>query len=167
VTWTCSRCGEAHEGIAFAFATAVPFPYEGIPANERSTRAILGEEQCEIDGKDFFVRARILLPVIDGPEPIFEWGVWVSLSRQNYERVGELWTAPGRENEPDYFCYVCSALPTYPSSTFLLKGRLHTRPVGERPIVELEPTEHPLAREQRDGITMQHIEAIAEHSIHH
>jgi hypothetical protein len=97
---------------------------------------------------------------------MFEWGVWVSLSRQNYERMADLWTSPGRENEPDYFCYICSDLPTYDPSTCLLKGRLHTRPVGERPIVELESTDHPLAREQREGITMPHIQQIEEYSLH-
>jgi hypothetical protein len=39
-------------------------------------------------------------------------------------------------------------------------------PVGQRPLVELEPTEHPLAVEQRQGISMQRVQAIAEALLH-
>ncbi|MGW1264432.1 DUF2199 domain-containing protein [Streptomyces drozdowiczii] len=37
----------------------------------------------------------------------------------------------------------------YATTTLNLKTRVHTRPVGDRPFVELEPTDHPLAIEQR------------------
>lgn len=49
---------------------------------------------------------------------------------------------------------------------FLLKARVHTRPVGKRPYIELEQTDHPLAIEQRDGITMQRVREIAEMVLH-
>ena len=47
-----------------------------------------------------------------------------------------------------------------------LKTNLHTKPVGERPTIELEPTGHPLATEQRDGITMARVRQIAETMMH-
>ena len=167
MVWTCSTCGQTHLGLAFAYSQAAPAPYVEIPPEERPTRTLLAEEQCEIDGEHFFVRARIVLPVVGDPQAWFEWGVWASLSKQNYQRMGELWNTSGREYEPDYFCWVSSDLPTYSPSTYLLKGRLQTRPVGERPVVELEPTEHPLAREQRNGITIEHVHAIAEYALHY
>ncbi|MYX38659.1 DUF2199 domain-containing protein [Streptomyces sp. SID8377] len=37
----------------------------------------------------------------------------------------------------------------------------HTRPVGTRPLMELEPTDHPLAVEQRTGITQDRVREIA------
>jgi hypothetical protein len=43
---------------------------------------------------------------------------------------------------------------------------VHTRPVGERPFVELEPTEHPLAVEQRTGITLDRVREIAATVLH-
>lgn len=49
----------------------------------------------------------------------------------------------------------------YPTTTLNLKTYLHTRPVGERPFVELEPTDHPLAVEQRTGITPARVREIA------
>ena len=163
--WRCESCGRLHVGLPFAYSQQYPTPYAAIPLAERESRAAIGDEDCVIDGEQFFLRARVLLPVIDGPEPTFEWGVWVSLSKANFLRALGLWNTSGRESEPDCFCYVCSVLPTYPS-TYLLKGRLHTRPVGERPVVELEPTDHPLAVEQRTGITMAHVRDIAEQALH-
>jgi hypothetical protein len=77
----------------------------------------------------------------------------------------ELWTTPGRESEPPYFGWLCTFLPIYPS-TVSLKTRVHIRPVGQRPFVELEPTDHPLAVEQRNGITMDRVREIAEILLH-
>ena len=40
------------------------------------------------------------------------------------------------------------------------------RPVGQCPWVELEPTDHPLALEQREGITLARVQEIAEKILH-
>ena len=42
----------------------------------------------------------------------------------------------------------------------------NTQPVGERPLIELEPTDHPLAVEEREGITLARVRAIAERVLH-
>ena len=41
-----------------------------------------------------------------------------------------------------------------------LKTRVHLRDHGERPRIELEPTDHPLAIEQRHGITVDRVAEI-------
>jgi len=43
---------------------------------------------------------------------------------------------------------------------------VHTQLVGRRPLVELEPTDHPLAAEQRVGITMARVQEFAEQLFH-
>jgi hypothetical protein len=43
---------------------------------------------------------------------------------------------------------------------------VHTRAVGRRPFVELEPTDHLLAVEQREGITQERVREIAELVLH-
>ena len=50
-------------------------------------------------------------------------------------------------------------LPLYPS-TENLKTRVHLRDDGVRPYIELEPTDHPLAVEQRNGITVDRVAEI-------
>lgn len=96
----------------------------------------------------------------------FEWGVWVSLSQRNFLRMHELWHTPGRENEPPYFGWLSTEIPVYRPSTLSLKTQVHTRPVGERPLIELEPTDHPLAVEQRAGITVARVQEFAELLLH-
>ncbi|MDP9372668.1 MAG: DUF2199 domain-containing protein [Chloroflexota bacterium] len=153
-----------HEGLPFSYGIDAPEYGYAIPESERERRAVLGEEQCEIDGEHFFVRGRIRIPVLDAPDD-FEWGAWVSLSPRNYRRMAELWCRPGREAEPPYFGWLSTALP-YEPSTLNLKTLVHTRPVGERPLIELEPTDHPLALEQRRGITLERVQEIAERLLH-
>ena len=163
-SFTCVSCGETHDGLPFAYAVPAPDYWFSVPADERESRTILGEEQCEVDNQFFFVRGQIHIPIHDSPEH-FEWGLWVSLSRASYERMIELWNQPGRENEPPYFGWLQTALP-YEPSTQNLKTMVYTRPVGERPLIELEPTNHPLAVEQREGITLARVQEIAEQMIH-
>ena len=81
------------------------------------------------------------------------------------KRACKLWEKPGRETEPPYFGWLSTALPGYPS-TLNLKTNVHTRQVGRRPRVELEPTDHPLAVEQRQGITLSRVQEIAEIVLH-
>jgi hypothetical protein len=163
LSFQCVRCGERHE-LPFAYGDEAPFYWYGIPEDERSRRGVLGEEQCVLDEEYFFVRARILVPVHDVSTDL-EWGVWVSLSEENFKRMSELWETQGRETEPPYFGWISTELPGYPS-TINLKSRVHTRPVGVRPIVKLEPTDHPLSVEQRTGITLDRVKEIAATVLH-
>jgi len=163
-TFTCSRCGQAHEGPPLAYGADYPEAWAEVPEAQRRRRVVMSEEQCIIDRQDFYVRARLVIPVTDGPEP-FEWGVWVSLGQKSFMRMAELWSTPGRESEPPYPGWLQTALPCYPP-TVSLKGMIRTRPVGERPTLELDPTDHPLVREQQSGITMERVREIAELLLH-
>jgi hypothetical protein len=141
-----------------------PVLYDQLPEGERSRRAELTEDICVIDGEHFFIRANINLPIV-GTDKKFTWLVWVSLSRKSMGRVFELWEHRGRETEPPYFGWLSSSLPGYPS-TLNLATNVHTSPVGVRPRIEVEPSEHPLSQEQRDGITWARVlefNAFAEH----
>jgi hypothetical protein len=87
------------------------------------------------------------------------------LSKENFKRTVELWGTDGRESEPPYFGWLSTRLPLYPE-TLSLKTNVRTRPVGQRPFIELEPTDHPLAVEQRNGITMARVREIAAALLH-
>jgi hypothetical protein len=77
----------------------------------------------------------------------------------------QLWETPGRETEPPYFGWLSTLLPGYPD-TVQLKTNVHTRAVGRRPFIELEATDHPLAVEQREGITWDRVVEISEIVLH-
>ena len=128
------------------------------------SRAVLTSDQCIIDGQYHFVRGCLDIP-IHGSNEIFSWGVWVSLHEKRFRRMCELWKKRGRETEPPYFGWLCTELPFYPKTTGL-KTNVHTRPLGERPSIELEPTDHPLAVEQRTGISLDRAREMAEALLH-
>lgn len=163
-SYRCRACGELHDDPPLHYGAAAPEPYFGIPERLRAERALLSSDQCVLGDKDFFVIGNIDIPII-GHDEMFSWDVWVSLSRENFTRAHQLWTTPGRESEPPYFGWLCTALPGYPD-TLHLKTRVHTRAVGRRPFVELEATDHPLAVEQRTGITWDRVQEIAELVLH-
>jgi hypothetical protein len=53
------------------------------------------------------------------------------------------------------------------SDTFNLRTRVHLRDDGLRPFIELEPTDHPLAIEQREGISIERVADLYTQMIHH
>jgi hypothetical protein len=147
-----------------SYAIATPAHWTELSPEDRA-RGYLDDEVCIIKDAGQFVRGCVLLPFVDGPVPFFEWSVWVSLSEPNFRRTVDLWTTPGREAEPPYFGWFSCVLPGYPP-TLNLKCMVHTRPVGQRPAIELEPTDHPLAVEQREGITVARVQEFAEIELH-
>lgn len=157
--YQCKNCGKWHD-LPESFGADVSYWYEVVAPEERPWRVALSSDQCVVDNKNYFVRGCLEIPVLDGPGP-FVWGVWVSLSEKNFERASELWETPGRASEPPYFGWFSTSLPGYPE-TLNLKTNVHTRPVGQRPLIVLEPTDHPLAVEQREGVTMARVREIAE-----
>lgn len=159
----CHVCGRYHEGVPMSFGFDV-HPSLLPPPEEWEGRVVMNDEMCVIDDETFLVRGCLEIPVADGAEP-FVWNVWVSLSRENFDRTSALWTTEGREREPPYFGWLMTGIPGYPRTT-LLTTNVHTRPVGLRPLIELEPTDHPLAVEQRMGITMARAQEIAEAMLH-
>ncbi|MCQ8775145.1 DUF2199 domain-containing protein [Streptomyces telluris] len=135
------------------------------PAFEDADDCLLSSDQCVIRAQQYFVKGLIEIPVI-GSDEVFSWGVWVSLSRESFSRMADLWDVPGREAEGPYFGWLTTDLPVYSPTTLNLKTSVHTRPVGERPYVEVEPTDHPLAVEQRTGITPDRVREICEAVLH-
>jgi hypothetical protein len=160
----CKRCGNFHSEIPLNYWFEAPIYYDEIPQEERADRAILSEDQCIIDGKHFFIAGNVEIP-IKGSDKTFSYTVWVSLSEKNFRRAAALWHNQGREKEPPCFGWLSTRLPGYPD-TVNIKTMVHSRPVGIRPTIELEPTDHPLAVEQREGISRERIERIAELVLH-
>jgi hypothetical protein len=51
-------------------------------------------------------------------------------------------------------------------STLNLKARIRFRAENLRPLIELEPSGHPLQREQAQGITLERVQEIAAALLH-
>jgi hypothetical protein len=162
--YQCSVCGEFHSELPLAFGAAAPHAYAELSDADAKVRADLSTDLCVIDEELFFIRGQLEIPIV-GEDQLFTWGVWLSISRDSFARALEVWEQEGREHEPPYFGWLNTSLKIYPN-TLGLKARIHTRPKGLRPFVELEPTEHPLAIEQREGITWDRVYTIAAAVLH-
>jgi hypothetical protein len=146
------------------FGFEFPIHYMDVPESERDERVFLTSDTCVIDDEHFFVRGCLEIPVVGCAEP-FIWGVWVSLSEENFFHFQELLNVDKRSHHGPFFGWLCSPPLPYPDS-LNLKTHVHLRDHGIRPSIELEPTEHPLAVEQRDGITMERVVEIYEMMVH-
>lgn len=126
--------------------------------------SFLNSDFCVIKNKDFFVRCLIEIPIL-GSEEHFRWGVWTTLSKANFDTMTNLWNDPKLLDEPPYFGWLSNSIDTYPE-TLNLKLTAHSRTIEQRPYLLLEPTDHPLAIEQRSGIPLHRVREIAERSLH-
>ncbi len=161
--FVCGTCGRSHSGPPLSFAAPAPDHWQPEMAEEAD--CLLDADLCVIGGERFFVRGLIELPVRDTGD-VFTYSMWVSLSRQNFTRAVDVWEQPGRESEPPSFGWLSNVIPGYEPTTLNLRTNVHTRAVGQLPYIELEPTAHPLAVEQRAGITRARVERIASFHLH-
>jgi len=153
----CSACNAWHEGMP-SFGTLAPHYYHGVPEAERAARCVLNDDLCIVDDEYFFVRARLNIAV-EGTEEPFSWGVWVSLSEKNFDEYVEHFEVRDRSRLGPYFGWLSTGLALYPD-TVNLRTQAYLRNDGHRPLVVLEPTDHPLAIEQRDGISQTRLADI-------
>ena len=162
-TFKCASCGESHSGVPdLAFAS--PYHYLDMTDADKASESVLTDDFCSIANRDFFVRGCLEIPRISGARPLV-WGAWVSLSRVNYDRYVQLLPDEERSPEGPFFGWFCNKLPGYPN-TLSLRTHVRFRPFPLRPIIELEPSEHPLSVEQRAGITDDRLRAILEANEH-
>jgi hypothetical protein len=153
----CASCDEWHEGLP-AFGRSAPAPYFAIPEGERATRALLSSDQCIIDDREFYVLARLEVPVI-GLDDRFTWLIWVSLSEASYAAYELSYEWAERDHLGPFFAWIAEDLPLYPA-TAGLKSLIHLMNQGMRPRVELEPTGHPLAIDHAEGISAERAAGI-------
>lgn len=166
MNFRCASCGKLHDLSEVSFGADEPFPWLVVTDEERA-RSELTPDICVLDsteGRDFFVRACLQIP-IKSSDRTFTWGVWVSLSEKSFVEMRDRWDDPERTGLGPYFGWFCTKLPEYPN-TLSLKTHVHQRAVGLRPLVELEPTDHPLAVHQREGIEPAELQAMITRLLH-
>ena len=159
----CTKCAEWHTGLP-DLAFDAPYYYEQLSEEQKLSIAIKTDDTCSIDNEDFFVRGVIRIPII-GSDTDFAWGAWVSLSPANFQRYLELFEAVDRVESGPYFGWLSNRLPGYPD-TLALKTHVHLQPYPQRPEIELEHTDHPLAVHQRNGLHVEVLQATVESALH-
>ena len=149
MNYACSICGEAHDNFP-AWVIRAPDHWLGMSDEERA----LGKcdsDLCRTSDGHFFVRAVLVLPLIDGPQDTVEFGVWGSLSEKNFWRYVETFDDNDQSKLGWMFSYLSNEIGGFPGS-LTLNANLHPRDNRLRPLMELEPTDHPLSVAQRGGV---------------
>ena len=158
--WTCPCCGQPQSDLPLDIGAAKPDAWIGASEAEQA-EGFLSSDICYL-GPDNFLRVCLELP-IQGRNEVFTYGVWVSLSDASLDRVRALWSVPVPEDEPSKFAWLNTEIADFRGSAGL-KGCIWLRNNNQRPRLELEPTDHPLARAQREGLTLDAVLAsVARH----
>jgi hypothetical protein len=147
MSYKCQTCGGDHAELPHIGSDAPDHWSESLRDDPTS---LLTEDLCIIENRDFFVRGVIEIPIHDY-EHEFGWGVWVSHKEENFNAYRQ------NSDTPDigpFFGWLCNRITFYSDSTINLKTMAHYRGDGLRPRIVLEPSDHPLYLQQRDGITL-------------
>jgi hypothetical protein len=155
----CRTCGEEHEGLPMDIGYARPGDFLTVPPAERERRCRFTDDIGIIDGRRYYIRGVLPVPVHETGEHFF-WGFWVRVSREDCERYRALWSVDG-SNEPPFVAHLnVEDKPGYEG----LNGHeveVRLRAASERPTFQLRAEDdHRLAREQREGITLHQVEAM-------
>lgn len=150
--YKCVTCGKSHEGLPLSFAADSPDMYANMNWDERDARCVCGSDQYIIDQRWFFIRGCLEIPIIDSSD-VFLWGLWASVRDEVFDEISECWELAGREKSRGPFKgRLGNSLSIYPE-TLNLKVQILIRPIGERPLLMVEESDHQLAAEQKSGIT--------------
>ena len=164
--WKCHTCEEWHNGPSLDFGYDAPAYWsDDYKSAELTSLALdelpewlLTEDLCIIDGKNFFVRGVIQLPII-GTAETFCWGVWGSLSKGSFDKYIALDESEQVE-VPPMFSWLSTRIEEYEDDTLNLKMMAYLGDPGDRPSFDLEPTDHLLSQEFHHGITPQRVKEI-------
>ena len=153
-SFVCSICGQTHQGLP-AQTLMRPDPWLALTEEEK-TKGACSDDLCYTPDRQYFIRCVLTLPLVGGPDPSFEFGLWSSLSEANFKRYYETFDDADQAKLGAMFGYLSNEIPGFEGS-FALKVNVHPRNDRQRPWLELEPTDHPLSVAQRNGISFEKV----------
>jgi hypothetical protein len=157
MAFICQTCGKEHSGLPLDIGFKRPADYFEVPEHERDTRCELTSDWCIIDGRHYFLRGCLFIPVRDSGDD-FVWGMWAEVSQQTFERYRELRDSDGSQ-EPSHAGTFCgeprgyAGLDRHPLS-------VQFGPADKRPRFTLKPSDHLMYNEQQAGITQHRVHEI-------
>jgi|GEM_PF-1401877 len=153
--WQCIGCNAIHSGLP-DLGTTYP-DVAGVPKTPELNSALnlegnfLSEDFCILNGEHFFIRTVLKFQVISLCKE-FGFGVWSSLSRENFEHYIENFDEGFSEGEElSWFSWFMTSL-NYFEETFKAKTSVIPQPNRQRPVVLFAEESHRIYQMQRDGI---------------
>ena len=167
--FTCSVCGEHHDELLRDIRADVPDAVFELPEEERAERARVGSDSAQyVDAagaNHLYTRGVIHVP-IQGADDEFRFGVWVEVAEADFTRLGELWHDPEGWRARPVAGTLANELTLYDGSRGLGVSVQLSENVNLLPRVEVGDAPHPLARDQREGITEVQAQRLAESVLH-
>lgn len=159
----CASCGRIHRGSP-SFGYDKPAYNFDVPEAERDARVKVTKDICEIwppAGEEgdtyYFIRGLLEVPITGVDEP-FLWGVWVTQSEESFRRYFE--TFGQNQSGDGSFGWLAVVMPGYkrtkPGEALEhLKCDVEWQGGDQRPLIQVQECDHPLYRDQRDGISWE------------
>ena len=152
--YKCDECQEYHVGSP-SFSMKHPTSFFDVPETERNDRVQYDDDLCMITQREndttedpiYYIRCILEIPIKGASEP-FMWGVWITQSKENFERYIETFEANQSNEKSSGWLLV--DLPFYNNARTgepltHLECEVHWGPKGQRPKVSLWENSHQLA----------------------
>jgi len=151
--FTCPVCGNRHDDLP-VYTFEGPAFWKAADAETRARDFKLGTDLCEYKDEHFLIRGRLPVMITDSPGDTLEFGVWVAISRDNFERYRDTHLDDAPSTLGVFYGWLANAIPGY-EDTVNLKVQVQPQGFGLRPFFAFVPDrEHELVRQQQDGITL-------------
>jgi hypothetical protein len=153
MSYVCSQCGAAHENLP-VWACRAPDLWAAASEKERDEDFRLSGDFCSFRDEHYFVRCVLQIPVVDSDTEVFEFGVWSTLSAESFRRYFDTFDDTDQSKLGAMFGWFANRLDGYPD-TLSLACDVLPQDNGQRPLIRFHDTDHPLAVQQREGVTLR------------
>ena len=161
----CSGCGQVHNFEDMDLVFEFPDEMSKMSEDMRSERCAYTPDICVIDMERYLIRGVIHMNVLEGNR---YWGIgaWAQVSEKDFLRYKELWSDEKQGQEPPFKGTIANMMPDdeYPS-TMGMSCEVQLTDASSRPKIILTNVAHPLAIEQRKGISSEKVIHLLHHSI--
>ena len=147
----CPICGGSHERIG-ALVMPAPDPWLALAEPARAG-GFCDADLCRTPDGRGFVFAVLETPLVGGPQPSVEFGLWAALGEDDFRRYYETYNDLDQSKLGPLAASLANGIDGFAGS-FGLKATLLPQDQGGRPLLKLQPSDHPLAVAQREGMPM-------------
>lgn len=147
----CIFCGQQHTLSEMELAFGLPDAVFGVPEQEREQRVKASDDACVIDGRLFFVRCVLGLPLLDRDNSQYHFGVWAQLSEADFATLVRHWDDPMQDALPAFTAYLSNQIP-FCGDTVGLAVNLQATGRDTRPSLTIIDANSNLGQLQQGGI---------------
>jgi hypothetical protein len=159
-SFVCATCGQRHSGLPTDYGFRLPDDVHELGYIEQYQRSRSNADLCTLDEQRYFFRGVIPVPFV-GSDEEFYWGVWVEVEKEDHDAYIRGFDED-MSDHPRFVARLANDIPGY-GGTKDLEVEVQFQSESARPSFHFpEAVSHPLAHEQREGITQKRHHDILE-----